>query len=156
MRRTKEAFRWIVRILKRHKIPFEIAGGLAAETYGSKRPLADIDIDLNEKNYKKIMKEVKPYIKFGPGIFKDKHWNLELITLKYKGQYIDLAGIVHTKIFDSNKRKWVVLKSHLSRAHLKKVYGINVPIEDEKELISYKRELNRKVDKIDIKNLMKK
>ena len=154
-RRTKEAFLWVVKILKKHKIPFEIGGGLAARAYGTKRRLADIDIDLNEKGYKKIIKVIKPYIIFGPKFYKDKNWKLNLITLKYKGQKIDLAGIIHTKIFNSNKKKWIILKSHLTHAHLKKIYGINVPIEDKKELISYKKKLDREVDKIDIKQLSK-
>ena len=153
VRRTKEAFLWIIKILKKHKVRFEIGGGLAAKVYGSKRKLADIDIDLNQKNYQKIMKEIRPYLVFGPRVYKDKNWKLELVTLRYKGQYIDLGGIVHAKIFNSKKKKWIILRSHLSHARLKKIYGINVPVEDEMELISYKKILRRKVDLEDVKQL---
>ena len=45
-RHTKEAFEWIISILRNHKIPFEIIGGFAARLYGSRRMLADIDIDI--------------------------------------------------------------------------------------------------------------
>ncbi len=150
MRKTKEAFLWILGILKKYKISFEITGGLAARVYGSKRKLADIDIDLNEKDYKKIIKEIRPFIIFGPGRYKDKYWNLELITLKYKGQDIDLSLIRSGKIFDSKKKKWILLVNSFHNPSLKKIYGIQVPVQNKKELISYKKILGRKVDLEDL------
>ena len=45
MKDTAGALFWIVKILKKHKIPFHISGGFAAKLYGVKRDLADIDID---------------------------------------------------------------------------------------------------------------
>ena len=56
-RHTKEAFEWIISILRNHKIPFEIIGGFAARLYGSRRMLADIDIDIPKKKIKRILSE---------------------------------------------------------------------------------------------------
>ena len=63
MRKTKEAFTWIIGLLRVHKIPFQISGGFATNIYGSTRPLADIDIDVSDENVLKIQKSVKKRVK---------------------------------------------------------------------------------------------
>ncbi|MBI4020434.1 MAG: hypothetical protein HY367_03815 [Candidatus Aenigmarchaeota archaeon] len=151
MRRTKEAFRWIVGILRKHKVPFMVFGGLAAELYGSRRPLADIDIDVPETGFQRIMSEVGDYLVSGPGIYKDRNWRLMLMTLKYKGQVIDIAGKEHTRIFDHTRKMWLPLHSHFSHVKWKYSSGLRVPVMLESELIAYKKEIWRRVDRADVR-----
>ena len=151
-RKTEEAFQWIVSLLKEKNIPFDVYGGLDARVYGSQRRLADIDIEIPENRFKDL-KEIKPYLVFGPTIYKDKHWKVKLATLKYKGQVIDLAGAYHAKIFDHKKKEWVILPAYFSRSVNKKVLGITVPVVTKKDLIDYKTKLGRGVDKKDIKQI---
>lgn len=153
MRNTKKAFRWIIVILKENNIRFQIDGGFAARIYGSNRLLADIDIDMQEKNIKEILPIVRKYIVFGPARYKDKNWDLFLATLRYSGQEIDLCGSREAKIFDRNKKKWIKLPIDLSRAKRKKVFGLYVPVVSKKALLDYKKKLRRKVDLADIKML---
>mgnify|MGYP001612639666 CR=1 FL=1 len=63
-RNTKEAFLWIVGILKNNDVPFRISGGLAARLYGTKRKLADIDLEIKKKDFNKILAEIIIYAKF--------------------------------------------------------------------------------------------
>lgn len=84
MKNPKKAFRWIINILKKHQVPFQITGGLAAQAYGSKRPLNDIDIDIPEDRFNEIVPNVKDYITYGPAHFIDERWDLFLLTLNYQ------------------------------------------------------------------------
>lgn len=154
MRRdTKEAFRWIVKILRKHKIPFQVSGGFAAIIYGSCRLLADIDIEIPDRKFKALLPDVKKYIIYGPKRYTDKNFDLTLVTLKYKGQKIDISGCEKDKIFDRKNKKWVASKTYLSKVERKKIFGLIVPVIYKKDLINYKTKIARRVDLRDVKSI---
>lgn len=148
--KLEKALKWIVAILKKHSVPFQISGGFAAHIYGSKRPVNDIDLDVPEKKLQTIVADVEKYITFGPGRFQDDKWDLDIIVLNYEGQMIDISGAYTTKIYDEKKRKWENYPSKFETAHIKNVYGIQVPVMDPKYLIEYKKILNGEHQKVDI------
>jgi hypothetical protein len=153
MRQTKKALFWVISILRKNKIPFQISGGLAARIYGSARELADIDIDIPEERFEELLPAVKKFIIFGPAKYKDKNWDLYLMTLKRYGQEIDLCGYRRAKIFDRKRNMWIPCPSALSRTNYKIIFGLRVLIVPKKNLIAYKSKLLRRVDKIDLKSL---
>ncbi len=155
MRDTQAALLWIVDILNKHKIPFQISGGFAAKLYGVKRNLADIDIDIPEDNFTDILEDVRKYIKYGPERFRDENWDLLLFTLEYENQEIDLAGALNAKIYNSQKRKWELYKTNFENSVIKMVYGVKIPVINLNDLIEYKSKLQREVDVQDVRQLLK-
>lgn len=152
-KKTREAFKWIIGILKQHKIPFYISGGFAANIYGSKRPLADIDIEVPDNKIKIIEDIAKKFIIYGPKRYKDRQFDLLLMTLKYKGQEIDICGKNSEKIFNKKTGRWEKESIDLSKATRKKVYGQIVPVIPLKDLIQYKKNIARRVDIKDVNAL---
>ena len=154
MKDTKKAFLWITRILKKKRISFKILGGFAARVYGVKRELADIDIEVKDKDIIKLIQIVKPYIIFGPACrYKDKNWDLNLMTLKYMNQEIDICS-KDALIFNKNTKHWEKLSSKPFTTNVVNIYGSDVKVETIKKLIAYKSKLLRKVDKEDVKQLL--
>ena len=133
-------------------IPYKISGGFAARVHGVNRELADIDIEVNDNDIALISDEVRQYIVYGPDRYKDNNWDLNLMTLQYEGQEIDIAGI-EAKIFNKEKEIWEKTGSDLDDYELIEVYGKKVPIEKLDALIAYKTKLSREVDIEDIKQL---
>jgi hypothetical protein len=150
----RQALKWIVGILKRKKLKFNIIGGLAAYAYGSKRMLVDIDLAMKNEDFKKILPYVKNYIIEMPHFSKSKNWQCYFMELKYKGITIEFGGDKGCKMLNSKTKKWQNLGDSLSKPTNKKVFGLNLPIIPKKELIAYKKKLMRNVDAIDLKNLM--
>ena|SRR3989344_6334504 len=150
MKKTKEAMEWIVRILKKQKLPYRLSGGFAARIYGSKRKLADIDIDTTDKALLTIIPEVQDYILDGPKRYKDKEWDVFALELNYKGQEIGLVGVDSAKIFDKRKKKWIRFETDFSKVVKKKVYGQTVNVISKEDLIDYKEKIRRRVDLQDI------
>ena len=152
-RRTKDAFKWIMEILRKCEISFQIQGGLAARIYGSHRRLADIDIGIPDNKLKELLPEVKRHIVYGPKRYIDENWDLLLMTLRYKGQEIDVFGNDSALMFDSKRKKWTKSRARLEGSEMKVVYDLRVPVIPKKELIEYKKALGRSVDISDIKDL---
>lgn len=150
---TKEAFKWIVGLLQKHKIPFQISGGFAAKLYGSERELSDIDIGVPDNALGTLISDVKEYITLGPEHFVDNRYDLQIMCLRYKGQEIDLVGRTSIKLFNKKTNTWVPGHRDISKSEMKKVYGLTVPIIPKRALIAYKKILMRKIDLIDIKAL---
>jgi hypothetical protein len=150
MDHAEEAFRWIMAVLKKHDIPFQIAGGLAARSYGSPRQLNDFDLDVPDERLKEIVPDVRPYIVYGPSRYRDERWDLLLMTLEYKGQEIDVGGGDSIKICDARTGQWVSCPTNFSRYEQREIFGLRVPVIPREELISYKRMLMGEHQRIDI------
>ncbi|MDO8584356.1 MAG: hypothetical protein Q7R83_04215 [bacterium] len=153
MKNNKEAFHWIISILRKNKVDFHVTGGLAAKVYGSPRPLADIDIELHDEDLKKILPSVKPYIVQGPAKYHDDQFDIYGMSLRYKNFGIDLFGSDTQKIFDKKQKRWTREKIDFYRANKKKIFGKIVPVIPLNELLRYKEKIARAVDLEDIKNL---
>jgi hypothetical protein len=153
MRDTEEAFKWVIKILKKNNVKYMLAGGFAANLYGSKRKLADIDIDISDNDFLKLLPNFRKYLIYGPSRYIDESWDLNLMTLKYKQQVIDIAG--QAKIFNKQTNEWELLKSDFSKTNKMLVFGVEISVINKKELIAYKSKLLREVDIEDVTFLAK-
>ena len=151
MKNTEGAFQWIIDILESHKIPYKISGGLAARAHGSRRALADIDIEVADADVYKIAEYVKPYITFGPTHHKTETWEMELVVLEFEEQEIEIYG-AEAKFFNPKTKLWERC-SNLQNIEMKEVFGRIVPVESQESLIAYKSKLAREVDLEDLRQL---
>ena len=140
--KTINALQWIVDILDSHKIDYLISGGFAGKIFGSNRELHDIDINISEKDFSKILSEISKYIIYGPSRYKDDKWDCELITLNYEGQEIDISGIETILISNKERTKWIHFSTDFSKTLDIDLSGIKIKVIDPKNFIEYKKELD--------------
>ena len=150
MRNSKKTFNWIIGILKEHDVPFVITGGLAGKSYGSPRPLNDIDIDIHDEDFDRILDEIKPYLIFGPAHYKDERWDLLLATLNHEGQEIDISGGDTLKICDARTGEWKLSPTDFSNVEQRGIFDLTVPVIAREDLVSYKSMLQGEHQQIDI------
>ena len=156
MKNTEDAFKWIIGILIRNKISFQISGGFAAMIYGSNRELFDIDIDMKGSDFDKLFSFVKDYIIFGPERYHDDSFDIDLLTLKYQGQRIDLSSSENAKMYNSITKKWQCCETDYADYEKKEIYGLVVPVIKRQELIEYKKIIGRPIDLEDVEAMAKK
>lgn len=147
------ALKWITDILNRLEIPYQIVGGLAAKCYGSSRPLYDIDFYIPSKGISKLEEELTEYIEFGPERHKDEKWDLVFMKLKYDSQQIEFGDAGNAQYFDSHSQQWIKEEINFSDSTILEFEGIKLPVMPKEALVTYKQRLNRRVDRIDIKEI---
>lgn len=140
--KTTEALRWIVEILVRCKIDYQISGGLAGKIFGSQRKLNDIDIDIPDKYLNEILPEISKYVVYGPERYLDGKWDLELITLNYQGQEIDISGADTLLISNKKRTRWIPLQTDFSKCLNLTLNGVDIKVINPRDLIEYKKELD--------------
>lgn len=140
--KTINALHWITKILNNNKINYQISGGLAGKIFGSKRELHDIDIDISKKDFKKILPEVSDYITYGPARYIDAKWNLELITLNYNGQEIDISDSDSFLISNKERTEWIPFLTDFLKTLDVDLNGIKIKVINPKDFLEYKEELD--------------
>ena len=150
---TVEALTWIVPLLRRNGIRFQLTGGFAAQAYGARRRLRDIDITVRKADLAPLAATTRPYVIFGPQRVRDTHWDLHMLTVNYRGQLIDF-GSVSAKIFNRGRRRWDGYRPNLRRSTIRSIAGLRLPLEPRESLIRYKRKLARAVDRTDVEQMV--
>ena len=152
-RNAVEAFEWLISVLKKHKVPYQFSGGFAAKIYGAKRSLVDIDVDIPEDAFATLVKDVQPYLLYGPKMWRGEGFKVYLMTLNFKGQPIDIGGAYKTQIWHRKKKTWIPLATNLNEYCWKKVLNLRIKVIPKDELVKYKSMLNRRVDKKDLRDI---
>ncbi|MFA7191702.1 MAG: hypothetical protein WC089_00165 [Candidatus Paceibacterota bacterium] len=151
-KKTIKALNWIVNILNEHKIDYVVSGGFSAKLYSSKRELHDIDIDIFENKFDELLSEISKYITYGPDRYKDGKWDMNLITLNYGGQEIDIGDLSDAYISNKERTAWIKLENKLEPVKMT-VGGIEVNVINPQDLINYKKNLDGDHQLEDIKSV---
>jgi len=149
-RDTAGAFAWIATLLDDGGFGWVVVGGLAARTYGSSRPLADIDIDTPRAALRFVAERAREFITFGPERYRDSEFDIELLTLRWGGQDIDLTAAEDIRLFDRGAAVWREVPTDMKAFEIHQLMGRSAPVMSRETLVHYKRIIDRPVDRVDI------
>jgi hypothetical protein len=152
-KQTEEAFQWIINILNKNKIPFQIGGGFAVVIYGGAREVWDIDITLPTNKLIDLLPHVVKYITHELKEHHDENWIFTGMTVEYKGQEIDLVGAQGKKYLDNKTQTWITFENDFSTSEYREIFGLTVPVMAKERLLAYKKNLSREVDILDVQTL---
>lgn len=148
----KQVLKKIVRTLKKNKIVFQIAGGLAAIAYGSKRPLYDIDIDIYKRDIKKIKKLFKGRVTKDLFHQQSECWDIQMMILNIDGISIDVTQLEDWYYLNKAGEK-ILMVARPEDAEIINIEGIEMPVVKKSELIAYKKAVAREIDLDDIEQI---
>ena len=148
------ALNWIVSLLNRHNIPYQIVGGLAAKAYGATRPLVDIDIYAPMEQVRPVLDEMRPYITREPLPHHSESWDLIYMALEYYDIYMEIGDAsTNPRFYNRRDGRWEPQPITFTNSPIMTLYGTQVCLMPRDELLAYKAMLQREVDYQDIKEI---
>ena len=150
----RQALGWIVEVLRRTDVPFQVVGGLAARAYGAKRPLADLDFYVPTSRLEDVADVTAAYVSRLPSHYQDACWDLTFMKLDYDGRAIELGGADGAQYFDRQAGLWREAGIRFDFSVERTIFGIRVPVMPRDQLIAYKQRLDRDVDRQDVAEML--
>src|SRR3989339_796818 len=140
--KVEQALRFIVDKLNMAAVPYQLTGGLAARLYGAEREINDIDFDIYEEDFDKILALVQGFVIYGPADYEDNRWKIKRMTLDYHGQKIDFSGARNQQIFDDKTQAWIDSSADFSRSVAMRAADRDVTVICPEVLIVYRQYLS--------------
>lgn len=150
MSREARALGWIVDLLQRLEVPFQVVGGLAAHAYGATRTLVDLDFYVPTDRLEEIAAAVPAQVVRPPSPHRDDDWDIVFMALEHEGVRIELGGADGARYFDRRSDRWTDVRIDYAGATQLEVLGRTAPVMRREDLIAYKRALDRPVDREDL------
>jgi hypothetical protein len=150
---VEAALRWIADILNARNVPFQIVGGLAARAYGATRQINDIDLYAPASELRSVLELIAPFVTRPLAHYHDQHWDLVFMRLEYGGQPIEIAVGDDAKYRDSRLGEWHDAAVDYAASERLNVLGVDVPVIPRHQLLSYKRRLDRAIDRVDVEEI---
>ena len=145
------ALAWIVGLLERHVIPYQVVGGLAARAYGATRPVNDVDLYVPFDLAGFAIEEIQSSIVWGPQRHVDDHWDLTFLKANFGEQRVEIGDSSSIpRFFDAGEGRWVSQRIDYYASVRVELFGVRVAVMPKKELVRYKLALGREVDLVDV------
>lgn len=148
-----EALRWITGAFRAAGVACQLVGGCAARAYGATRPLHDIDFYVPGGQLQSVLPHVQAHLTFGPERYEGERWRLVYLKARYRGMLVEVADAETTSFFDQKAQNWAKAEVDFAASVSRSVCGVDVPVMPREQLIAYKRRLNRRVDRQDIREM---
>lgn len=149
-----QALGWIVEVLRRADVPFQVVGGLAARAYGAKRPLADLDFYVPTSRLDDLADAAAAHVSRLPSPYRDECWDLTFMKLDYLEQPIEIGGSDGARYFDREAGLWREAGIRFDVSVERTIFGIRLPVMPLGQLIEYKQRLDRDVDRQDVAEII--
>ncbi len=152
--RVRPALECIVGALNRHRVPYQVVGGLAAPAHGAWRPVADVDLYVPFDRAAAALDEIRPQVYWGPERYADDRWDLTFLKGVFGGQKVELDdSSTRPRYFDAEAGRWEDQRVFYGSSVTLRVFGVEAEVMPKDELVLYKRRLGREVDIIDLEQL---
>ena len=153
-KKVGEALAWIVGVLERRGVPYQVVGGLAARAYGAERPIVDVDLYVPFNRARNALEEIRPNVVWGPEHYAGEEWDLTFLKANFRGQRVELGySSSGPRFFDRSRERMVPQRVDYDAGVRIEIFGVRAWVMPEEDLVRYKLALGRQVDLADVEQM---
>lgn len=158
------ALRYIVPLLKKYNFRWCISGGFACFVYGVKRPIPDIDIDIeadkNDGKFRRFLDDIERFttLPFQRWITNDKNYDNWVMEVTIQGQVLSICTTKNLKLLNRESGKYELFyKTGIPDPTIVAFEGLKLPLSPKEWVIKMKEALAKKkaIDNSDIRNMQR-
>jgi len=148
-----QALRWMIEIFSSVPTPYQLVGGCAAHAYGATRPVHDIDVYVPGRHLASVAAAMGDHVVQPPQQHAGTQWRLIYLKARYAGWRIEVADAGSTMYYDAQAATWRPADINFAASEAHTVFDVEMSVMPRTALITYKRRLNRSVDRTDIRQM---
>jgi len=155
-----ETLQFIIPIINKYNFRWVITGGFATVVHGVKRPITDIDIDIDttrhSKEFQEFYSELQPYITQPLEHFVDQNYDNYNFEITYKNIVVDICPMAELSIYNQLSKQYELFyQNGYPETEIVDFHGIALPLLSKKMIILNKQMLvwQRDSDRQDIAEL---
>ncbi len=145
--------KFLVTTLEQNEIKYQVTGGLAGNVYGSNWRLHDIDLEVLQKKFQRVVILFKDFTVFGPSRFVDEEFDLMLLRLLVQGVEVDINQVEDAFGFTPEGIRFS-FDTNLDRARQIEFFGLSLFLQPLEDLIAYNKLLERTAALRDLMSLL--
>ena len=161
--KAEVALKYIIPLLKKHNFKWCISGSFACHLYGVKRPIGNIDIDVeaNEKDddFRSLVSDVKRYTTLQFQLWIDKNYNNWVMDVVVSDQLLSICSTKNLKLFNKEKSEYELFYKNgkIPTPRIFSFRNLKIPISPPEYVIRMKEALavKKQADKKDISEMRK-
>ena len=161
--KSEAALKYIVPLLKKHNFKWCISGSFACYFYGVKRPIGNIDIDVEadekDKEFRSLVNDVKQYTILPFQLWIDKNYDNWVIDVVVSDQLISICSTKNLKLFNKKKGGYELFYKNgkIPTPRIFSFGDLKIPISPPEYVIRMKEALavKKQADRKDISDMKK-
>lgn len=140
----ERAVRWLIQCLEEAAACYQFSGGFAGNLRGSRWPLHELDVDVEQQDLPRLAELLQPYISHPLGLYEDTEFRLYLLRAQFEG--VDIEVNQAEDAYGRSGGQWVPLGTDLTRRQRVSVLDLHVWVQPLDALIAYKELIGRSAD----------
>lgn len=161
--KAEVALKYIMSLLKKYNFKWCISGSFACYLYGVKRPIGNIDIDVEadekDKDFRSLVSDVKQYTTLPFQLWIDKNYDNWVMDVVVSGQLLSICSTKNLKLFNKEKGEYELFYKNgkIPTPRIFSFRDFKIPISPPEYIIRMKEALavTKQADRNDISKMKK-